>query len=133
MTDDEAPAEKNRALRIDFPFLVYLDHEPIGLADMFRLTEALDFYEIEPDPSGARELVKHTLTVDVVEVTPTDTTIKITPTRPVSYDVLSAHLDALLKRIGKSVLKKAPKLKRLRWEIAKFGVASDMRGMLRSI
>lgn len=118
---------------INFPFVIRLQHGPIGLTEMFELTKAFDLYEMEKDLSDQEGLVKENILVDVLECTPTETTIKVTPAQSLPYDAITKHVQLMVVAVTKRLLKGRAKVVSLKWEIDKTGVASDIRGMLRKV
>lgn len=100
---------------------------------MFQLTEVFDLYEMKKDPTEEADCVKDILLVDVLEIEPKRTLMKITPSEPMPYRSLATHVATMLKIIGKQHFSGEIQPVKLNWEIAKAGVSSDLRGMLRSV
>ncbi|HLE47654.1 MAG TPA: hypothetical protein VI818_05100 [Candidatus Thermoplasmatota archaeon] len=118
---------------VNFPFILVLEHPAVDLKGMFDLTQAFDMYEMERDAAAPEAFVKENILVDVLECTPTVTTIKITPAETMSYARMAKHTDIMLNNLGKRLFKGKAKIIRLAWEIDKTGVSSDLRGMLRKV
>lgn len=121
------------AVNVNFPFLMEIEHPTLDLMKMFQLTEVFDLYEMQKDPLKEADLVKNVFLVDVLEIEPKRTLMKITPAEPMPYRRLAKHVAMMLKVIGKKHFKGGIKPVKLSWEIAKTGVSSDLRGMLRSV
>lgn len=117
---------------VNFPFLITLEHPTLDVKGMFELTQAFDMYEMQLGPDGQHQL-KEIILVDVLEVTPTLTTIKVTPAEAMPYLELLKHVDPMLTKVASLFFKSKFKVARLTWEIGQTGVASDLRGMLRKI
>lgn len=122
-------------ISVNFPFTIVLQHPPIDLKGMFDLTQAFDMYEMERDSSNKEggTLVKERILVDVLECTPTESTIKVTPAEAMSYAEMARHTEAMIQNLSKRLFKSKAKVAKLAWEIDKTGVASDLRGMLRKV
>ncbi|MBI2077183.1 MAG: hypothetical protein HYT80_02255 [Euryarchaeota archaeon] len=118
---------------VNFPFVLVLEHPVVDLPGMFELTQAFDMYEMEADSTDQQGLVKENILVDVLELTPTVTTIKVTPAETMSYAAMAKHTQAMLDSLSKRLFKGKARIVRMSWEIDKTGVASDLRGMLRKV
>lgn len=120
---------------VNFPFTLILEHPPIDLKGMFELSQAFDMYEMEKDSTekAGGGLVKERILVDVLQCTPTESTIKVTPAEAMSYAEMSKHAEAMIQNLSKRLFKGKVKVARLTWEVDKTGVASDLRGMLRKV
>lgn len=120
---------------INFPFTMVIDHAALDLRGMFELTQAFDMYEMEKDSTDkeGRGMVKERILVDVLECTPTQSTVKVTPAETMSYAEIAKHTEAMMQNLSKRLFKAKPKVAKLTWEIDKTGVASDLRGMLRKV
>jgi hypothetical protein len=121
-------------IAVNFPFTIVLQHPPRDLAGMFEVTQAFDMWEIElnPDEKDGTQ-VKEQILVDVLECTPTETTIKVTPAHAMSYAEMAKHTEIMMKTLSKRLFQGKSKAVKLTWEIDKTGVASDLRGMLRKV
>lgn len=119
---------------VNFPFFIVVQHPPQTLAGMFEITQAFDMWEIEknPDDVGGAQ-VKEKILVDVMECAPTETTIKVTPAQTMSYGEMAKHTEIMMKALSKRLFGGKAKAVKLKWEIDKTGVASDLRGMLRKV
>lgn len=121
-------------ISVNFPFTLVLEHPPIDLKGMFELSQAFDMYEMEKDSTNKEgTLVKDRILVDILECTPTQSTIKVTPAEAMSYAEMSKHAEAMIQNLSKRLFKSKAKVAKLTWEIDKTGVASDLRGMLRKV
>src|ERR1041384_1147920 len=94
-------APRDPEIGINFPFIVTIEHGALGLADMFAVTRAFDLYEMEKDLSDNEGLVKENILVDVLECTPTTTTVKVTPVETLSYALLGKHTELMIKSVAK--------------------------------
>ncbi len=121
------------AVNVNFPFLMEIEHPALDLMTMFQLTEVFDLYEMQKDPTEEGDRVKDIFLVDVLEIEPKRTLMKITPSEPMPYRRLAKHVATMLKIVGKQHFKGQIKPVKLSWEIRKTGVSSDLRGMLRSV
>lgn len=126
-------APKGTEIGVNFPFTIQVEHAALTLPEMFEVTRAFDLYEMEEDLSDREGLVKENMLVDVLEITPTQTLIKVTPAFAMPYPLLAKHTELMIKQVTKSVLKGKARVTKIRWEVDKTGVASDLRGMLRKI
>ncbi|HUR61099.1 MAG TPA: hypothetical protein VM286_01880 [Candidatus Thermoplasmatota archaeon] len=119
---------------IDFPFKLTVEHGPLDFAGMFRAAEAFDFYEVRGIAGENVGKARRDLCVDVMEVTPTATTLHVTPAKLMSYADIAAEMENMVTGIARQVLP-GGKVKGLRvqWMIASTGIPSDLRGRLRSV
>lgn len=124
-----APSE----IGVNFPFTVTLEHPTIGLHSMFEVTQSFDMYEMEHDKTNHEGLVKENILVDVLECTPTQTIIKVTPAMTMPYAQILRHTESMLSHLSRKLFSGKAKVIKLVWEVDKTGVASDLRGMLRKI
>lgn len=130
---DRLGERREDKVNVNFPFLMEIEHPTLDIMRMFQLTEVFDLYEMQKDPSKEHDRVKDIFLVDVLEIEPKRTLMKITPAEPLPYRDLAKHVALMLKIIGKQHLKDQIKPVKLSWEISKTGVSSDLRGMLRSV
>lgn len=128
-----APAREKR-LNVDFPFKLTVEHGALDFAGMFAAAEAFDFYEVngvagENAGKGRRELC-----VDVLQVTPTATTLHVTPARLMGYAEIAAEMQRMVDGIARRHLPggKAKGVK-VEWLVASPGIPSDLRGRLRAV
>ena len=112
---------------VDFPVVLTFDHPELSLQGMFQLAGAFDEYELADDPTNPGRQVKARLAVDVGDVTPTRTTIRVTPSEPLAYLDLAAIVDAMIERVTNGIVQGRAALVRMTWEIQTPGVASDER------
>jgi hypothetical protein len=121
-------------IAVNFPFTIIVEHPVRDLAGMFLVTQAFDMWEMEKDPSekGGTQ-VKEKILVDVLECTPTTTTVKVTPAFAMSYKDMALHTDVMMRTLSKRLFAGKAKVVKLTWEVDKTGVASDIRGMLRKV
>jgi hypothetical protein len=131
--DPQMTAPKGMEIGVNFPFTLVIEHAALDLPQMFAVTKAFDLYEMQEDLSDREGLVKENMLVDVLEITPTETLVKVTPAFAMPYPLLAKHTELMIKQIAKDVLKGKAKVTKIKWEIDKTGVASDLRGMLRKI
>jgi hypothetical protein len=124
------PAEE---VVVDFPFLMTIEHPPLNLEQMFMVSRAFDFYEMETDLSDNEGAVKEHMVVDVLEVTPKQTLLKITPAEPMAYQHLATHTKLMMGAVSKRQFKGQLKVTKIQWQVDKTGIASDMRGRLRTV
>ncbi|MBI2078169.1 MAG: hypothetical protein HYT80_07350 [Euryarchaeota archaeon] len=114
------------SIAVDFPVVLTFDHPELTLQGMFQFAGALDEYELQGDPINGRP-VKERISVDVVDVTPTRTTIRVTPMKRLAYLDLAAIVDAMIHRVTSGIINGRVALVRMTWEIEAPGVASDER------
>jgi len=119
---------------IDFPFKLTIEHGPLDFAGMFQAAEAFDFYEVRGINGENAGKARRDLCVDVLEVTPTSTTLHVTPARLMSYADIAAEMEHMVTGIAKNVLPggKAKGLK-VQWLVPNPGIPSDLRGRLRAV
>jgi hypothetical protein len=119
---------------IDFPFKLTVEHGALDFAGMFRAAEAFDFYEVRGIAGENVGKARRDLCVDVLEVTPTSTTLHVTPAKLMSYAEIAAEMEHMVTGIAKLVLPggKAKGLK-VQWVIPNTGIPSDLRGRLRVV
>lgn len=115
----EPGADSEAGLRVDFPFLVTLEHRAIGLRSMFEASRAFDYHETESDHHG--------LHIDVELVQPTRTMLFVSPQKPMSYDEIASEIEFMLARIGPKVFGEPPRLAEIDWHIANKGEHSRGR------
>jgi hypothetical protein len=134
MSDEIAlRAPKGLDIGVNFPFTMVIEHAPLTLAEMFQVAKGFDLYEMEADLSDQEGLVKENILIDVLESAPTETVVKVTPVATLPYTLLARHTELMVKQVTKSHLKGKAKVVKIRWEIDKTGVASDLRSMLRKV
>ena len=114
------------SIAVDFPVVLTFDHPELTLQGMFQFAGAFDEYELQDDPINGRP-VKERIAVDVVEVTPTRTTIRVTPVKRLAYLDLAAIVEAMIQRVTTGIVQGRVALVRMTWEIEGPGVASDTR------
>jgi hypothetical protein len=112
------------------PTLIELAHPELSAGGLFQLAYALDGYELRPDPADPRRRIKETVTVDVLEVTPTSSKIRITPKRKLSQLELMAVVDQLLSQAPRGIVAEKLRIERIAWDVPGAGMASDERGSL---
>src|SRR5690242_7237464 len=74
---------------VDFPFKLTVEHAPLDFKGMFAAAEAFDFYEVNGVSGENFGKARRELCVDIVEVTPTSTTVHVTPAKPMSYAAIA--------------------------------------------
>ena len=126
------PQERPRPT-VGFPFRLTLEHPPVDLRGMFRLTHAFDLYEVRGVAGENVDHARKDITVDVLEVTPTTTTLHITPANAMTYEALAAEVEALVKGIADRHLGGHAKAAKLQWLVDPIGITSDMRGRIRAV
>lgn len=90
---------------------------------MFHVSKVFDFHEV----GGGR------LVVDVDEVQPERTLLRVTPTRPMTYAEIQEEADGILLDLGPRAFGEVPVLERLDWLVAHPGVHSGEREGMRRI
>lgn len=121
-------------IAVNFPFTIVIEHPRRDLRGMFEVTQHFDMWEIERNPEddeGAQ--IKEEILVDVLECTPTRTTIKVTPAHSMSYKDMAKHTDIMMRTLNARLFDGKAEAVKLTWEIDKTGVSSDLRGMLRKV
>ena|SRR5688572_24314810 len=92
-------------VRVAFPFLLTLEHRKLRPREMFKVSRVFDLHEM-----GGSGLV-----VDVEDVAPTQTILRVTPTKPMTYDAIEAEADRIVEQAGTQAFGEAPTLARLDW------------------
>jgi hypothetical protein len=92
-------------LRVETPFMLVLGHRHLKAGEMFHASRTFDFHEI----GGGR------LRVDVEEVQPEQTTLRITPRRPLTYEELETEADGIVEDLGPEAYGEVPTVERLAW------------------
>ena len=92
-------------LRVDRPFQLTLGHTRLGPRDMLRVARLFDFREV----GGGR------LVVDVDEVRPERTVLRLTPCRPMTCAEIEEEADGILEELGPRALGEVPVLERVDW------------------
>lgn len=110
-------------LRVDHPFQLTLGHRRLGPREMFRVSRLFDFHEV----GGGR------LVVDVDEVQPERTILRITPNRPMTYEEIEEEADGIIEELGPRAFGEVPVLERLDWLVNHMGVDSVERQSMRRI
>jgi hypothetical protein len=127
-------AVRDKRLNIDCPFKLTVEHAPLDFAGMFAAAEAFDFYEVNGVAGDNAGKARRDLCVDVLEVSPTATTLHVTPARLMSYAEIAAEMQRMVDGIAKHHLPggKAHGVK-VQWLLANPGIPSDLRGRLRVV
>lgn len=115
------PADEDPGLRVDMPFALTLEHRALAPGEMFQVTRAFDFHEVA---AGSP------LTVDVEKVTPTATTLHVTPQRPMPYRAIAEETTRMLEQVGRQVFGETPRVAELDWILPRHGEHSLGRGSL---
>ena len=116
---------------IDFPFKLTVEHGQLDFKGMFAAAEAFDFYEVHGVAGENFGKARRELCVDIVEVTPTSTTVHVTPAKPMSYAAIAAEMEFMVAGIAKHTFPggKAKGMK-VQWLVPNTGIPSDLRGRL---
>jgi hypothetical protein len=125
---------REKRLTIDCPFKLTVEHGPLDFAGMFAAAEAFDFYEVNGVEGDNAGKARRDLCVDVLEVTPTATTLHVTPTRLMAYADIAAEMQRMVDGIARRHLPggKATGVK-VQWLVTSTGIPSDLRGRLRAV
>ena len=125
----QPPREKKP--NVDFPFKLTVEHGTLDFAGMFAAAEAFDFYEVNGVAGDNAGKARRELCVDVLEVTPTATTLHVTPARPMPYAEIAAEMERMVSGIARHHLPggKAKGVK-VQWVVPNTGIPSDLRGGL---
>lgn len=120
-----------RKFNIDFQFRLTVQHPELDMVQMFRAAEAFDHYEVNGANGENKGKPRKDVCVDVLECTPTATTLHITPGRPMTYVEIATEMDLMVSEVAKHHLPggKARGVK-VQWIVPNPGIASDMRGRL---
>jgi len=110
--DDPWTQHGDEGLRVDLPFALTLAHRALGPREMFQVSRAFDFHEVAGETA---------LTVDVEKVTPTATTLHVTPQRPMPYAEIAEETTRMLERIGPKVFGETPRVAELDWILPRHG------------
>lgn len=97
----EPPAD----VRVDHPFQLTLAHRRLEPGEMIQVSRFFDFRGV----GGGR------LVVDVDEVQPDRTLLRITPNRPMTYEEIEEEADAILEDLGPGAYGEVPMLERVDW------------------
>lgn len=130
MAADQA-AVRSKKPNVDFPFRLTVEHGPLDFKGMFAAAEAFDFYEVNGVDGENSGKARRELCIDVLEVTPTSTTVHVTPARPMSYAAIAEEMESMVNGIARHKLP-GGKVKgmRVQWLVANTGIPSDLRGRL---
>ncbi len=104
-------------LPVAYPFVLTLAHRPLRPREMFKVSRTFDFHEL-----GGGQLV-----VDVEDVQPTQTTLRMTPRRPLTYDVIEEEVQRIVEDLGPQAFDEAPTVSRLDWLVPNLGMHSRDR------
>jgi hypothetical protein len=116
---------------IDFPFKLTVEHAPLDFKGMFAAAEAFDFYEVHGIAGENFGKARRELCIDIVEVTPTSTTVHFTPAKPMSYAAIAEEMDSMVTGIAKHMFPGGKaKGMRVQWLVPNTGIPSDLRGRL---
>lgn len=127
-----APAEARiKKPNVDFPFKLTVEHAALDFKGMFAAAEAFDFYEVNGVAGENFGKARRELCVDIVEVTPTTTTVHVTPARPMTYAAIAEEMEFMVTGIAKHTFPggKANGMK-VQWLVPNTGIPSDLRGRL---
>ena len=135
--EDALPIHETRAEArtkkptVDFPFKLTVEHAALDFKGMFASAEAFDFYEVNGVAGENFGKARRELCIDIVEVTPTSTTVHVTPARPMSYAEIATEMEFMVNGIAKNTFPggKAKGMK-VQWLVANTGIPSDLRGRL---
>lgn len=116
---------------IDFPFKLTVEHGPLDFKGMFAAAEAFDFYEVHGVAGENFGKARRELCIDILEVTPTSTTVHVTPAKPMSYADIAEEMEFMVNGIAKHKLP-GGKVKgmKVQWLVPNTGIPSDLRGRL---
>lgn len=116
---------------IDFPFKLTVEHAALDFKGMFAAAEAFDFYEVNGVAGENFGKARRELCIDIVEVTPTSTTVHVTPARPMTYAAIAAEMESMVNGIARHTFPggKAKGMK-VQWLVPNTGIPSDLRGRL---
>jgi hypothetical protein len=116
---------------IDFPFKLTVEHAPLDFKGMFASAEAFDFYEVHGVAGENFGKARRELCIDIVEVTPTTTTVHVTPAKPMTYADIAAEMEFMVAGIAKHTFPGGKaKGMRVQWLVPNTGIPSDLRGRL---
>jgi hypothetical protein len=116
---------------IDFPFKLTVEHGALDFKGMFAAAEAFDFYEVHGVAGENFGKARRELCVDIVEVTPTSTTVHVTPAKPMSYQAIAEEMDTMVTGIARHAFPGGKaKGMRVQWLVPNTGIPSDLRGRL---
>jgi hypothetical protein len=116
---------------VDFPFKLTVEHAALDFKGMFASAEAFDFYEVNGVAGENFGKARRELCVDIVEVTPTSTTVHVTPARPMTYAAIAEEMEFMVTGIARHTFPggKAKGMK-VQWLVPNTGIPSDLRGRL---
>ncbi|HUR25835.1 MAG TPA: hypothetical protein VM327_07480 [Candidatus Thermoplasmatota archaeon] len=125
------PEVRVKKPNVDFPFKLTVEHAPLDFKGMFASAEAFDFYEVHGVAGENFGKARRELCIDIVEVTPTSTTVHVTPAKPMSYAAIAAEMEYMVTGIAKHTFPggKAKGMK-VQWLVPNTGIPSDLRGRL---
>jgi hypothetical protein len=118
---------------VDFPFRITIAHPELDLATMFAVTECFDFYEVNGVAGENRGHHRKDLYIDVLEITPTSTCLRVTPSRLMMYAEIGAELQQLVEGVGERFMGGKARVAQIQWIVDRTGIASDLRGRLRTV
>lgn len=125
MADAEAPQ-----ISLSHPAVLELAHPELSASGLFQLAYALDGFELRSDPSHPGRRLKDTFTVDVLEVAPTSSKIRVTPKRRLTQFELTAAIEQLLSQVPRGIFPDKLRIERVVWDVPGSGMASDDRGTM---
>ena len=126
-----AKEAREKRILIDFAFKLTVEHGALGVREMFAAAEAFDFYEVHGVAGENFGKARRELCIDIVEVTPTSTTVHVTPAKPMSYADIADEMEFMVTGIAKHKLP-GGKVKgmKVQWLVPNTGIPSDLRGRL---
>ncbi|MCA1820102.1 MAG: hypothetical protein LC620_08675 [Halobacteriales archaeon] len=112
------PAHHGPQGTVAHAFVLDLDHRRLLMEELFEASEMFDFHEVAADD---RHLV-----VDVLEVTPTRTSLHVQPDRAMTYCAIAREIAAMLEAVGARVFGGTLQPARLHWIVEPMGVPSPL-------
>ena len=98
--------------RVTFPFLLTLEHRRLRPREMSKVSKAFDLHEMAG--SG--------LVVDVEDVGPTQTTLRVTPAKPMTYAAIEEGAGRIVEQAGTQAFGEPPTVAKLDWLVPNPGM-----------
>jgi hypothetical protein len=124
---------QGKQISIDTPFRLTVNHGELDLEGLFAAAQAFDFYEVNGVAGENAGKARRPLIVDVLESTPTATTLQVTPTCLMTYAEIAKEMKQMVDGIAERHLPGGATGVRVQWLASKLGMASDLRGRLHNV
>lgn len=111
------PAHDRPQGHVGHAFLLDLEHRPLELEEIFAASELFDLHEAA---------LRRNLIVDVLEVTPTRTTLHLKPERAMTYCAIAAEVRAMVAEAAQRIPASGLRASRLQWVVEPVGIRTQV-------